>query len=103
MSTISILLIGASGAFGQPLLQEFTRQKSSFKRIAILAANEEKAARFTNARKDGIDVVVGSSLNSTSYAGGRSLSLLEPAWFFNDGAIDLGRLYTCHIGWGMRS
>src|SRR3954451_14778121 len=31
-----------SGAFGQPLLQEFIRQKSAFKRIAILAANEKR-------------------------------------------------------------
>jgi hypothetical protein len=49
MSTVSVLLIGASGAFGQPLLQEFILQKCAFKRIAILAANEEKATTFANA------------------------------------------------------
>jgi hypothetical protein len=53
ISAVSVLLIGASGAFGQPLLHEFIRQKSAFKRIAILAAN---------ARKDGIEVIVGSFL-----------------------------------------
>jgi len=60
ISTVSVLLIGASGAFGQPLLHEFIRQKSAFKRIAILAAN---------ARKDGIEVIVGSFLETSSYAG----------------------------------
>ena len=69
MSPISVLLIGASGALGQPLLQELIRQKSSFKRIAILAANEEKTAKFADAREAGIEVVVGSFLEPTSYAG----------------------------------
>jgi hypothetical protein len=69
MSAVSVLLIGANGAFGQPLLHEFIRQKSAFKCIAILAANEEKARTFANARKDDIEVIVGSFLESSSYAG----------------------------------
>jgi uncharacterized protein YbjT (DUF2867 family) len=69
MSTVSVLLIGASGAFGQPLLQEFIRQKSSFKRIAVLAANDEKAAKFANSQEEGVEVIVGSFLEATSYAG----------------------------------
>jgi hypothetical protein len=69
MSAVSVLLIGASGAFGQPLLHELIRQKSAFKRIAILAANEEKARTFVNARKDGIEVTVASFLETSSYAG----------------------------------
>jgi uncharacterized protein YbjT (DUF2867 family) len=69
MSTVSVLLIGASGAFGQPLLQEFIRQKPSFGRIAVLAANDEKAAKFANVEEDGIEIVVGSFLEATSYAG----------------------------------
>jgi hypothetical protein len=60
MSAVSVLLIGASGAFGQLLLHEFIRQKSAFKRIAILAADEGKARTFANARKGGIEVIVGS-------------------------------------------
>ena len=69
MSAVSMLLIGASGTFGQPSLHEFIRQKSAFKRIAILAANEEKPKTFANARKDGIEVIVGSFLETSSYAG----------------------------------
>jgi hypothetical protein len=66
MSTVSVLLIGGSGAFGQPLLQEFIWLESSFKYNAVLAANDEKATKFANARKDGIEVVVGSFLDATS-------------------------------------
>ena len=69
MPPISVLLIGASGAFGQPLLQEFIRQKPSFHRIAVLAANEEKATKFADVREQGIEVVIGSFLEATSYAG----------------------------------
>jgi hypothetical protein len=52
-----------------PLLQEFIRQRSSFKRIAVLAANEEKATKFADAREHGVEVVVGSFLEAPSYAG----------------------------------
>ena len=69
MPSVSVLLVGASGGFGQPLLEEFIRQKASFKRIAILAADEEKATKFADARKAGIEAVVGSFLEATSYAG----------------------------------
>jgi uncharacterized protein YbjT (DUF2867 family) len=60
MYSISILLIGAGGAFGQPLLQEFILRRSSLKRIAVLAANEEKATKLAATREDGVEVVVGS-------------------------------------------
>jgi uncharacterized protein YbjT (DUF2867 family) len=67
--SISVLIIGASGAFGQPLLQEFIRQKSSFKSIAVLASNSDKAASYTWATEKGIKIVVGSFLDSSSYTG----------------------------------
>lgn len=69
MYSISVLLIGAGGAFGQPLLQEFIRQRCSFKRIAVLAANEEKATKLAATREDGVEVVMGSFREAPSYAG----------------------------------
>jgi hypothetical protein len=67
--SISILIIGAGGAFGQPLLQESIRQKESFKIIAILAANKQKAEKFAWAEGEGIKIVVGSFLDPNSYSG----------------------------------
>ncbi|KAJ7889985.1 hypothetical protein B0H13DRAFT_2531580 [Mycena leptocephala] len=49
----SVIVIGASGAVGRPLMAEFLAQKSNFGRIA---------AR-------GIEIVVGSFLEAKSYAG----------------------------------
>jgi hypothetical protein len=76
--SISVLILGASGAFGNPLLQEFIRQKSAFKSIAVLAANEKKAASYTWAEAEGVRIVVGSFLDSKSYEGMKS-EFLEPS------------------------
>lgn len=70
MSSLNILLIGASGAWGVPLVEEFIAQKSSFGRIAILARSSEHASKFDKAKKAGIEVVVGSFLEAKSYEGG---------------------------------
>jgi FlaA1/EpsC-like NDP-sugar epimerase len=67
--SISVLIIGAGGAFGQPLLQEFIRQKSSFKHIAVLATSEKRAADFAWIEATGLKIVVGSFLESKSYQG----------------------------------
>jgi hypothetical protein len=85
--SISVLIIGASGAFGQPLLREFIRKKSSFKTIAVLAANEQKAASYAWASDQGVKIVVGSFLQPSSYEGfshvisvvGNALLRLQPA------------------------
>ena len=72
LMSISVLIIGASGAFGQPLLQEFIRQKSSFKTIAVLAATPQKAENYAWASEKGVKVVTGSFLDPKSYEGVRS-------------------------------
>jgi len=69
MSDLRVLLIGASGAWGKPLLDEFIKQKSSFARLAILARSKEHEAKFAYAKDAGIDVVVGSFLVAKSYEG----------------------------------
>ena len=65
MADVSVLLIGASGALGKPLLEELIRQKMHFERIAILVT-PERASKFSNS---GVEVVVGSLYESKSYQG----------------------------------
>lgn len=85
--SISVLIIGASGAFGQPLLSEFISQKSSFKTIAVLASNPQKASKFAHLEKQGVKIVIGSLLDPKSYTGfthvisvvGNALLRLQPA------------------------
>ncbi len=65
MSDISVLLIGATGVLGKPLLQELTRQKQQFRRIAILTT-PERAAKFKNSE---VEIVQGSLYDAKSYQG----------------------------------
>jgi hypothetical protein len=67
--SVSVLLIGAGGALGQPLLQELIRQRDSFKTVAILAATSERAEKFEWAKQEGVKVVLGSFLEPKSYEG----------------------------------
>lgn len=62
----SVLLIGASGNLGVPMVQGFLKQKSKFHRIAILA-EPHKVQKFSQAQKDGMEIVVGSFLDVNSY------------------------------------
>jgi uncharacterized protein YbjT (DUF2867 family) len=65
MSEISIVLIGASGALGKPLLDELLRQKSSFKRIAVLTA-PERVSKFNDS---GVEVIAKSFYDPQTYEG----------------------------------
>lgn len=67
--TLSVLLVGAGGAWGRPLLEQFIKQKASFKRIAVLARDETHAEKFDNAKAEGVEVVLGSFLESAPYKG----------------------------------
>ena len=69
----SVLIIGAGGALGTPLLQELIRQRTSFSRIAVLASGPSKKAKFAEIEKNGIDIVVGSFLEASSYKGKTSI------------------------------
>jgi uncharacterized protein YbjT (DUF2867 family) len=71
--SVSVLIIGASGAFGQPLVQEFIRQRLSFKRIAVLAANEQKASKFASIQESGVEIIIGSFRDSKPYKGIKEL------------------------------
>ena len=74
MSNLSVLLVGASGAWGAPLVEEFIKQKSAFKRVAILARDSTNTQKFNHAKEQGIDVTVGSLLDAASYKGKRASS-----------------------------
>ncbi|RFU81047.1 isoflavone reductase family [Trichoderma arundinaceum] len=82
----SVLILGAGGAFGRPLMEEFIRQKSHFSRVGILA-DPAKAPKFSDLAARGIDIVSGSFLDPKSYQGfevvvslaGNAIMRLQPA------------------------
>lgn len=102
----SILLIGAGGAIGTPLVQEFIRQKLSFFRIAILASDASKKAKFAEAEAAGIEVIVGSYLDVSSYKGfdtvislvGNTLLKLQPAMIDQAIAAGVTQFYPSEYG-----
>ncbi|KAJ7656736.1 hypothetical protein DFH06DRAFT_1410090 [Mycena polygramma] len=65
---LSVIVVGASGAVGRPLMEEFLPQKSKFGRVAVLA-DPAKVSRFAEIQAKGIDVVVGSFLEASCYDG----------------------------------
>ena len=69
MSGQYILLVGAGGAWGTPLLEEFIKQTDSFKRVAILARDENHASKFSHAKEKGIAISFGPLLDARSYRG----------------------------------
>ncbi|KAH6988846.1 hypothetical protein BKA56DRAFT_476827 [Ilyonectria sp. MPI-CAGE-AT-0026] len=66
MSSQSVLLIGASGYIGPHITKAFIAQKSKFARIAILA-DPSKVSKFTQEAEAGVEIVVGSFLESTLF------------------------------------
>jgi hypothetical protein len=64
----SVLLIGASGALGRPLVEEFQKQRARFNRVAILA-DLARAHKFSEVQKNGIEVISGSFLDFKVYQG----------------------------------
>lgn len=64
----SVLIIGASGYLGKPMCAEFLAQRSKFKRIAILTT-EEKKAKFAKVEADGLELVLGSFTDPSSFKG----------------------------------
>ncbi|KAJ7302721.1 hypothetical protein DFH08DRAFT_927703 [Mycena albidolilacea] len=64
----SVIIIGASGALGRPLVEEFQRQRARFGSVAILS-DPAKAHKFSEVQKSGIEVVIGSFLDFKCYQG----------------------------------
>jgi len=82
----SVLLIGASGSIGVPVVEQLIAHKSSFGRIGILA-DPARASKFDYVKKNGIEVVLGSYLDANCYKGfdvavsfaGNAIMRLQPA------------------------
>jgi len=68
MSSQSVLIIGASGYIGSVVAQEFLVQKSKFARVAILS-DVSKVEKFADIARSGMEVVVGSFLEPSSFKG----------------------------------
>ncbi|KAE9370333.1 NAD(P)-binding protein, partial [Stipitochalara longipes BDJ] len=64
----SVLIIGAGGYIGRVVAQEFLSQKSKFARVAILS-DESKVGKFAEIAKGGMEVVIGSFLEPSSFKG----------------------------------
>ncbi|KAJ7231155.1 hypothetical protein B0H12DRAFT_1029621 [Mycena haematopus] len=65
--TPSVIVIGASGSVGRPLMAEFLAQRSKFGRLAVLS-DPSKIGRFKELDTS-IEVVAGSFLDAKSYEG----------------------------------
>jgi len=65
MAQISVLLIGASGALGKPILEELLRQKPSFARLGILTA-PERSHKFQDVD---VEVITSSLYEPATYKG----------------------------------
>ncbi|KAF7369782.1 NAD(P)-binding protein [Mycena venus] len=82
----SVIVVGASGSVGRPLMLEFLAQKSKFGRVAVLS-DPAKTARFDDIQAKGIEIVAGSFLETKSYKGfevvislaGNAAMKLQPA------------------------
>ena len=68
MAHISVLLVGASGALGKPILEELLRQRPSFARVGILTA-PERAHKFQDVD---VEVITSSLYEPAAYKGGSS-------------------------------
>ncbi|KAJ6523988.1 hypothetical protein B0H19DRAFT_972382 [Mycena capillaripes] len=64
----SVIVVGASGSVGRPLMAEFLAQKSKFGRVAVLS-DPAKVSRFAEIQGQGIEVVAGSLLEAKCYEG----------------------------------
>jgi hypothetical protein len=84
----SVLLLGASGALGQPVTEEFARNLSSFTKIGILTSSD-RASKFSHLKPLGIEIILGSLFEPSSYAGfttlisivGNNLMAAQPSIF----------------------
>jgi len=101
----SVLLIGASGTLGVYVVEELLLRKFSFSRIAILS-DPAKASKFEDARKNGIEIILGSYLDTNSYKGfdtvvslvGNAIMRLQPAMIEAAIAAGVRHFYPSEYG-----
>jgi uncharacterized protein YbjT (DUF2867 family) len=82
----SILVIGGGGFMGTAVTKELLANKDKFDKIAILA-DPKRAQKFDSVKSQGVNIIVGSYLNSALYKDydtvlslvGNSLMKIQPA------------------------
>lgn len=82
----SILIIGAGGSFGQPLVQEFIKHLPKFDKVGILS-DPSKVSKFEAVAAQGIQIVSGSFVDPKAYTDydtvisivGNAIMRLQPA------------------------
>lgn len=90
----SVLIVGASGNFGRPLVEEFIKYHDQFSKIGVLTTSSP--SKFDEQKARGIQVISGSILEPNSYRGydtvislaGNSIMRLQPAMI--EAAVDGG-------------
>jgi len=75
MDSPSVLIIGASGFIGGPVLKELMQQRTSFSRVAILA-EASKVHKFSDAQANGAEIVIGSFTDPSSFKGTSPTNLI---------------------------
>ncbi|KAL7954974.1 hypothetical protein V8C34DRAFT_292935 [Trichoderma compactum] len=86
MSRPSVVIIGASGSVGRPLVDGFLSKADQFSKIGVLSS-PSSAHKFENETARGVDVVVGSFADPACYRGydiaislaGNTIMRLQPA------------------------
>jgi 5,10-methylene-tetrahydrofolate dehydrogenase/methenyl tetrahydrofolate cyclohydrolase len=68
MDSPSVLIIGASGFIGSPVLKELMRQRTSFSRVAVLT-EASRVHKFADAQANGVKIVIGSFTDPASFKG----------------------------------
>jgi len=84
----SVLLLGASGALGAPVAEEFARNLSSFSNVGILTS-PDRATKFEHLKPLGIQIILGSLFEPSIYTGfdtlvsmvGNNLMAAQPSIF----------------------
>jgi hypothetical protein len=71
----SVIVVGASGNFGPFLVNALVAEKANLGRIAILSAPEKKD-KFVHWESQGVETILGSFIEATSYKGGSSYHTL---------------------------
>ncbi|KAJ7709377.1 hypothetical protein B0H16DRAFT_1745852 [Mycena metata] len=92
--SLFVLVIGASGSVGEPLMKQFQHQR--FRRVAIMSA-PSKAHKFSAARSNGIELFLGSFLDFKSYEGS-TLQRMQPAMIEAAVAGGVRRFYPSEFG-----
>src|ERR1700761_3621210 len=101
----SVLVIGAGGFMGAPTIEELLSKKEKFERIGILA-DSSRSHKFESLKSRGVEVIVGSYLDTTKYQGfntvlalvGNALMKLQPGMIEAAAQAGVTHFYPSEFG-----